>query len=134
METPLQHAPAGLSRAPGLFPPRPQFLYLPLYLTEHQVEPRFELRPPVIGEVTGEQPGLLKQYAHVPQLRKLRISHLWLPFVLAFASHVGIPAVSSASCRPIEPRFWLRYSQRLTRKKTRTTSASAASTASTARR
>jgi hypothetical protein len=109
VETPLQHAPAGLSRAPGLSPPRPQFLYLLLYLTEHQVEPRFELR-------------------------KLRFSHLWLLCVPTLASHVGIPSVSSASCRPIEPRFWLRYSQRLTRKKTRTTSASAASTASTARR
>jgi hypothetical protein len=31
---------------------------------EHQIEPRFDLRSPVIGEVTGEQPGLLEQTPH----------------------------------------------------------------------
>jgi hypothetical protein len=61
---PLRPA-AGLSSASGLLPLGPQLLYLPLYLIEHQLKPRFELRPPVIGKVTGEQARLFEEYPHV---------------------------------------------------------------------
>jgi hypothetical protein len=55
-----------------LVPLEPSHVFdLPLYLLEHEAQLRFEPRPPVVSKVTGEQPRLLEEQAHVLQLREL---------------------------------------------------------------